>query len=178
MLNLDKQLLTKLYLDDELNPYEIAERLECNHKTIRSYLRKYKIPLRTASEYNFLAKQNYVKPDKLALQTSKSIAAHVAYLCEGWHTEKSNYVAFCNQDPVLIELVKWLLLEVYQAKTVVVYISAPTGADCSSYLSLYPHARIQIDDSRKNPILRLRSGGKMLVRDLVQNAYCILNSLS
>ena len=63
MLNLDREQLRSLYWDKEMNPYQIAEQLGCNHKTVRSYLKKHEIPLRTASEYNFLAKRNYFQTD-------------------------------------------------------------------------------------------------------------------
>lgn len=178
MLNLDRELLRSLYWDKELNPYQIAEQLSCNHKTVRSYLKKYEIPLRSASEYNFLARRNYIRPKAEAVMFPKSIAAHVAYLCEGWHTEKSNCVYFCNQDTQLINLIIWLLEEVYQANTVRVIICYSEGADISAYQNIYPEARLQVDNSRKNPIVRVRAGGKMLVRDLVQNCYSVLGSLS
>lgn len=178
MLNLKPEVLKNLYLKKEMTPYEIAKALKCNHKTVRSYLKKYKIPLRIASEYNFLAKQNYIKPPKEKLMEAKSIAAHVAYLCEGWHTEKSNHVSFCNQDTQLIDLIIWMLKEVYKVKTLQVVISYSEGSDISSLTEIYPEARLSIDGTRKNPIVRVRSGGKMLVRDLVQNCYMILNSLS
>lgn len=178
MLNLNKDELKQLYWDKEMNPYQIAEHYGCNHKTVRSYLKKYEIPLRTANEYNFLAQRNYQTPSEDSLFSPKSIAAHIAYLCEGWHTEKSNHVSFCNQDTQLIDLVVWLLKEVYKARSIRIVISYPAGSDIAMYQEIYPDANLQIDSSRKNPIIRLYSGGKMMVRDLVQNCYSILNSLS
>lgn len=44
------ELLTELYINQELNPYEIAEKFNCEHKTVRSYLKKCAIKLRTRSD--------------------------------------------------------------------------------------------------------------------------------
>lgn len=173
--NISKQVLFRMYIKEEKNPYEIGKELGCNHKTIRSYLRQHNIPLRTPSEYNFLSHKNYEAPTKTKLLSKKSVAAHIAYICEGWHTEKSTEVNFSNQDPALIDLVKWCIEDVYKAKTRIV-IAAENKDQCNDFFAIYPDAKFARDKSRKNPIIRLRSGGKMLVRDLVQNAYQILSS--
>jgi hypothetical protein len=175
---ISREFLYQRYVLDKKNPYEIAEEISVNHKTVRSYLKKHNIPLRSASEYNFLAHKNYEKPSDEELFSALSIAAHTAYLCEGWHTEKSNYVSFCNQDPQLINLITKCLKDIYKAKSIKIIICGPTKESCFEFLKIYPEARIQIDKSRKNPIIRIRSGGKMLVRDLIQNSYRILESLS
>lgn len=172
-----KQLLKKKYINENKNPYQIAEELSCNHKTVRSYLRKFNIPLRTASEYNFLAHKNFTSPNKTKLLSKKSIAAHIAYICEGWHTDKSNQISFSNQDTSLIDLVDWCLREIYQVKNTRIIILANTKEQCSHFFQIYPDAKFIRDESRKNPIVRLHSGGKMLVRDVVQNAYKILSLL-
>jgi hypothetical protein len=175
---INKEVLEDLYLTQELNPYQIGQLLACNHKTIRSYLRKYHIPMRSASEYNFLARKNYISPTDDLLLTPLSIAAHTAYLCEGWHTDKTNHVYFCNQDPTLIDLIKQLLVQVYKVKTYRIEIAASNKDTATSFLDLYPQARFQLDHSRKNPIIKLISGGKMLSRDLVKNAYKLIHQLT
>lgn len=178
MKRFTKEQLHQLYIIEELNPYQIGKRLGADHKTIRAHLRKQSIQLRTASEYNFLAHKNYEKPTEELLMSPKSIAAHVAYLCEGWHTEKTSCVSFCNQDQQLIELVSWCLKNVYKAKTIRISVCGPTRAACATHFELYPDARFSTDTSRKNSIIRVNSGGKMLARDLVQNCYMILSSVS
>lgn len=49
-LNLEKDILYKYYIEDKLSPREIGELLNCTTKSVRNYLMKYKIPLRTMSE--------------------------------------------------------------------------------------------------------------------------------
>ena len=178
MKNLDPVVLEKMYLTDLMTPYDISTCLGVDHKTVRAYLRKYQIPLRTASEYNSLSHQCFIPPTEEALMSPRSIAAHIAYLCEGHHTTKAESVAFCNQDPQLFDLVCWLLRSVYQARTLSIAIYSASREQAQSYRRLYPSVPILIETSRKNPILRVRSGGRALVRDLVQNAYRILNMVS
>ena len=175
MKSLDKERLCELYLDQDLTPYQIGKILNCDHKTVRRYLKIHKIPLRTASEYNFLARKNYSSPRVDSLWTAKSAAAHIAYLCEGWHTEKTNQVYFCNTDPQLVQLIVWLLQEVYHVKRIR-YVLVTSGD--TSLLTEFPNAKVYIDPLRKTPIIRIFSGGKMLARDLIQNAYSLLRDMS
>ena len=175
---IDKEVLEELYLTQQLNPYQIGKLLSCNHKTVRAYLRKHSIPLRSASEYLYLACVSHVKPTSEALASARSYAAHVAYLCEGWHTDKTDYISFSNQDAQLIDLVVWLLVEVYQVKRYRLVIACSDREKCDSYFGLYPNARFQMDPSRKNPIVRVLAGGKTLARELIQNAYSLLTNLS
>jgi hypothetical protein len=174
MRNIDKERLTDLYLEQKLNPYEIAILFQCDHKTVRRYLKLYEIQLRSASEYNFLAHKNYIQPSVELLNSSKSIAAHIAYLCEGWHTEKTDHVYFCNTDSQLIQLIVWLLTKVYQVRNIRYEL---VTADDTSLLQVFPKAKVVIDKNRKTPIIRIKSGGKMLARDLIQNAYSFLKDL-
>lgn len=174
-----KEELFELYWTKKLNPYEIASHYGCNHKTIRAHLRRHQIELRSASEYNYLSRPTHIKPTFEALYTNKSVAAHVAYLCEGWHTSSSTSFYFCNQDPALIDLILWLLNDLYRYhKSPRLVIATPIPERANSFLELYPTAGIQVDKERKNPILKIHAGGKHLVRDVVQNAYSLLQSLA
>jgi DNA-binding CsgD family transcriptional regulator len=174
---MNKEILEKLYILENKNPYEIAEILDLNHKTVRSYLRKFDIKLRTASEYNFLAKKNYSLPSEEDLYSGLSIAAHTAYLCEGWHTSKTNYIYFCNQDPNLINIVSKCLKQLYKVSNISITICGNNKDSCLNFLNIYPGSKFSIDLNRKNPIIRIKSGGKMLARDFISNAYKLLNSL-
>ncbi len=178
MKELDKKQLEDLYLVDHKNPYEIGSLLNCNHKTIRKYLRLYNIPLRNASEYNYICRKSHIDPDRSLLFTPLSISAHIAYLCEGWHTNKSSHFYFCNTDPNLIDIIIKLLNDIYEVKTMRIQILSNNIDDASLLLQLYPQAKLYIDQQRKTPIVRVLSGGKNLVRDVVKNAYIILSSLS
>ena len=49
-LNLDKDALYDYYINKELSPREIGEIFNCTTKSVRNYLIKYDIPLRSMSE--------------------------------------------------------------------------------------------------------------------------------
>lgn len=177
MKNFNKEILVELYENQKLNPYEIGNILNANHKTIRRYIKLYGIQMRTANEYNYLPKASHFKPLKETLFSPLSIGAHTAYLCEGWHTEKSASFYFCNTDPALIDMQIRFLKEVYRVKAMRLVIYAKSIEQAKHLKLLYPEAKFYLDESRKTPIVRLYSGGKTLVRDIVQNAYIILNNL-
>jgi hypothetical protein len=177
MKSLEPEVLRQLYIVEQQSIYAVSQQLECNHKTVRAYLIKHGIPLRTASEYNYLPRSTHVEPSIESCFTPKAVAAHVAYLCEGWHTPKTNMVQFVNQDPQLIDLVAWLLKEVYQVKRVRIVVAAATKEQAEAFLTLYPEARYAKDPSRKNPIIQVKAGGWKLARNLIENAYSVLRSL-
>lgn len=174
MLNIPQALLEQMYLEQQLNPYEISSTLKCDHKTVRRYLKLYNIPLRNASEYNYISHKSHINPTKEQLLSKKSIAAHTAYLCEGWHTPKTNVLFFCNTDTLLCDLIIWCLINLYKVKTIRYRILARTKDDAAPLQNLYPDAKFSIDSARKTPLLRIYSGGKTLARDFVKNAYDIL----
>jgi hypothetical protein len=178
MKNLSKKILVELYTVKKLTPYKIGEILGCNHKTIRAYLKNYDIPIRTAPEYNYLPRVSHQNPNGSSLMSHKSIAGHIAFLCEGWHTNKTNVFSFCNQDPNLVNLIIEVLSTIYKVKTIRIVIAGPTKDSCRTFLNLYKDAKVVIDPERKNPIIRVYSGGKTLARDFIKNAYDILSSLS
>ena len=172
MKSFSREQLLSLYLDQEMNPYQIGELLHCDHKTVRRYLKLLEIPLRTASQYNFLARKNYISPSRELLYSAKSFAAHTAYLCEGWHTKKTNQVHFSNTDPQLIQLCVWMLEAVYQVRKI--RYNLFTSKD-TTLLNEFPEARVYFETSRKTPIIRVLSGGKTLARELIDNAYLLLD---
>jgi predicted transcriptional regulator len=160
MKNTSKEFLQKHYLQQKLTPYKIAELLGVNHKTVRSYLKKYRIPMRTASEHNFLARKSHTSPDNKKLQSKLSVAGHSAFLCEGWHTEKTNAFYFCNTDPALVLLVFNMLIKIYQVKRIAVQIMAKEKTSTEKLFDIFPEASFVKEKDRKNPIVRLRCGGK------------------
>lgn len=170
--------LFDLYVTQQKTPYEIGAILGCEHKTVRKYLKEFGVPLRSPSEYNFLAKKSHTSPTQERVFEAKSMAAHVSYLCEGWHTSKTDSFYFCNQDANLIDLNIWMLTEVYQVKRYRLSVAAASEEAALEDLSLYSDASFNLDSSRKNPIFRLRSGGRVLAREVIENAYLILRSFS
>lgn len=175
--DLTRNILYNLYIEERKTPYEIARHFNCDHKTVRKYLKTHDIPLRTASEYNYVARCSHINPSPELLLSPLSIAAHIAYLCEGWHTEKTSNFNFSNTDPNLIDIEIRCLQEIYQAKTIRITITSPDKQSAGNFTRFYPNAKLYIDKSRKNPIIRLFSGGKTLARDFIKNAYAILHSL-
>lgn len=177
MKNLSKSVLINLYHTKKLNPYEIGKILECDHKTVRRYLKLHNIKTRSASEYNFLPRISHKNPKKRDYTTKKSVAAHIAYLCEGWHTNKSTSFYFCNTDPNLCDLILWCLKNVYKVDNIRIRVLAKSEEHAKHLLRLYPDSKFTLDKERKTPITRIHAGGRALVRDFVQNAYEILASL-
>ena len=177
MKNISKDVLSEMYLTQKLNPYEISNILDCDHKTVRRYLKLHKIQLRTASEYNYLPRVSHTNPTKIEYMQPKSIAAHIAYLCEGWHTNKTNGLYFCNTDPNLNDLMLWCLKEIYNAKTIRLRIMAKSLESAKHLLTFYPNTPVSVELDRKTPILRIVSGGKTFARDFIKNAYDIIDSL-
>lgn len=176
--DITKELLEELYLEQLLNPYEIAEQLNCNHKTIRNRLKAYNITMRTASEYNYLPRKSHTSPTDEQLTTNLSTAGHIAYLCEGWHTRNATSFHFCNTEASLIDMMIRFLTEIYQVRTIRLQIISATEEEAEALQSLYPEAKVILEDGRVTPLVRLFSGGKNLVREVIENGYQLLGSLS
>lgn len=174
MRHFDKDQLYKLYVTDKLNPNQIGEILSCNHKTVRKYLRLFCIPLRTASEFNFLSKASHENPTKELLESQLSIVGHSLYMCEGWHTEKTNIICFVNTDPLLIDTFINFLNSIYKVKTIRISIYTKTIEEANILLRKYPNAKVRLDPDRNLPLIRIESGGNYLARELIQNCYHVI----
>jgi len=61
-LVLTQSFLEIEYLEKLKTPYVIADENGFNHKTVRSYLKKWGIKQRNASEYNSLKAKTYTEP--------------------------------------------------------------------------------------------------------------------
>ena len=178
MKNFNKELLESLYLNEKKTPHQIANHLNCDHKTVRKYLRMHGIPLRSASEYNYLAKVTHEPPSSSMLRTPVSLMAHAAYLCEGWHTETTTSLHFCNTDTLLLDLFLRCIRDVYRVKedSIRFSISARTAEDADILLQNYPRSRVYLEESRKTPIVRIVAGGKTLAAEFIKNAYNLIQS--
>ncbi|HNW88034.1 MAG TPA: helix-turn-helix domain-containing protein [Bacteroidales bacterium] len=177
-MKIDKNVLYELYTLQKLTPSKIARKFKCNHKTIRSWLKKYNIAMRSPAEYNYLARPTHISPTDLLLFSDISIAGHIAYLCEGWHTNKTTQLYFCNTDPILINLFCKMLFTIYSINHIRYIIISPTLELSTKFKTLYPSAKIYIEPLRKNPIIRIYAGGKTLAKEFINNAYKISSSLS
>ncbi len=180
--DITKDDLERLYHGDKLNPYQIADVFGCDHKTVRAYLKRHQIQTRSASEYTYLAKTTHADPTVEALYSRLSVAAHVAYICEGWHTEKTNNLYFCNQDTALIDVFVKCVEEVYAYRgkiaIEIAYNKSNKYEIVDHYKTIYAdrYVRESNDPTRKNPIIRVKVGGKNLARAFIDNAYTILRS--
>lgn len=171
-----KSVLEEYYLKQKLTPYKIAEILNVNHKTVRSYLKKHDIPLRGASEYNYLPRKSHESPNHQQLFTKLSVAGHSAFLCEGWHTEKTNAVYFCNTDPSLIFLIIRMLEKTYRVNKIRLQIVANNKSEAKPLYDIFPKSSFVREKGRKTPLVRLFCGGKNLAREVIENAYKVVTS--
>lgn len=187
MYNFTKNELDNLYTNLKMNPYEIAAKYNCNHKTIRAWLTKFEIKRREASEYNYLPRMTFAEPTNQQLFTPLSIAAHTMYICEGWHTEKTNCLMFVNQDTALIKTFTKCILETYRYASPIRYnikynkSCQPSCNKALDYESILQATDVKIfhcnDISRKNPIICTQIGGKNMARCFISNCYKILSSI-
>lgn len=172
-----KAQLQGLYWDEELNPYEIAERFGCDHKTIRAHLKKLGVKLRTSSEYNFLPKKNYEEPSNEELMTALSIKAHMAYLCEGSVNGKNEAFSFCNTNPKLIELQHQCLVKIYHVdeKGLRYWIQLTKGEEKDFFLKKYPKALFAVNDKLMCPLIQMAAGGRNLASLYISNAKNLMS---
>lgn len=175
MKKLDKSTLEILYVNQQKTPVEIGEYFQCDHKTVRKYLRLHRIPLRPASEYNYLARKTHESPTDAQLKTLVSIKGHIAYLCEGWHTEKTTCLNFCNTDPLLINVFVSCLQQIYKVGKYRSTICASSSEEAEPLFSLHPHSKLVLDKKRITPIVRINAGGVVLAREFIANAYYLLS---
>jgi hypothetical protein len=183
---IEKFILEDYYNIQKLNPYEIGKILNCDHKTVRAYMVKHGIKTRSASEYNYLPKKSHTSPTTNELYSPLSIADHIAYLCEGWHTSRTNRLNFTNQDSQLVKLFIECLRKIYKYSSPIgIFInynfmkneSFPT---VDRYKEIFSKEKVYLpnDSTRKNAILRVDVGGKNLAREFIANAYDILNKVN
>lgn len=183
MYKFTKNELYHLYHEKQLNPFQIGDIYGCNHKTIRSWLRKYEIPLRTASEYNFIGKKSYRDLPPELLLHPLSITAHTMYICEGWHSGNVNSLIFTNQDIVMCKLFSNAIKNLYQYSSPLRYnlqynkMCETSTQKAKEYELLLIGEKINVyhmnDSSRKNPIIKVQAGGKNFAKHFIDNAYKI-----
>ena len=182
-----EELYTK-YHEEHKSAFDIAEEYGCDHKTIRSWMKKLDIPVKSAEEYNYQCRVEYTSPSEEQLFEPLSIAAHMIYLCEGWHTNKTTSLSFCNQDTQLIDMFLTCVMHTYQYKNVPP-LSISYNFDCpislekaKEYENLYDNRKVRIqrhnDSQRKNPIMRIKVGGKRMSKEFVDNCYRITRELT
>lgn len=181
---IDLKLLQEL-VDNKLDIYEISETLNINHKTLRCFLKENNIVhnIKLIKEH----KLYYTVPLEEDLLSPLSILAHSIYLCEGWHTNKTNTLHFFNQDVQLIKIFCKCLKDIYHYKKAIpiIFVYNPNDVNSQNIVNqlilefndsnLY---KIQYasDSSRKNPIIRVKTGGHNLAKIFIENAYKILHS--
>lgn len=179
------KLLTELYINQELNPYEIAKRFNCNHKTVRFYLKKHNIPLRTRSEYNSLSHKTYAEPTLDLLKTPLSLILHSLYKCEGITSAKTYVLSFCNQDVNLIKQFCLGMQKIYRYESTILF-SIEYNFHCTNSVLIVEHYKTLLSDfpnstisycnrrERKNPIIRVSLGGRRLSELFFINMNSIL----
>ena len=190
MNNKIKQLITsdvleKYYVQQSLTPYEIAKLFSCNHKTIRTYLKKFNIPLRTQSEYNSLSHKTYTEPSQELLFSPLSLVLHSIYICEGGTSSGVKSLCFCNQDVQLITTFCKGIQKIYYYKSPL-NISLQYNFECNNSLQIINHYESILSTlknykivkkhrtERKNPIIYVNVGGNRLMELFLKNIEKVL----
>lgn len=177
----------KNLVDNNDTVYTISDKLNIDHKIIRSFLKLNNLPLHSIK--NTSNKKSFIEPNNDLLFSPLSILAHTIYLCEGWHTSKTNLLSFVNQDVQLIKTFCECLKTTYQYKTIISISLVYNHSDDKSIQKtqeLLTHFQnkenyviyLVNDSTRKNPIIRINAGGKNLAYLFIENAYKILHSTS
>lgn len=177
--------LIKSLLDNGLDIYDISTHLNIDHKILRYFMKLNQL----SHSVKFIEQKKtfYKEPTEDLLFSSLSILAHSIYLCEGWHTNKTNTLHFFNQDIQLIKVFCKCLLEVYSYQKVLPIILVYNYSDKKSkdlvqkiILEFQDSSKYKIqycnDSTRNNPIIRVKTGGINLSTLFIENAYKILHS--
>ena len=185
-MNITKDYMFEEYYINNLNLFEIAQKTACDYKIIRGYMNLFEIPIKEQKTLNLLFHKSYNEPNLASLLQSNSIIAHSIYLCEGWHTEKTNQLIFTNQNVNLIFKFTNCLFHIYDYNKPV-FIEICYNFTCEKSLiqaieykkyfennKLY-NVYMNNDSTRKNAILRVKAGGNNLSNLFIHNAYKILN---
>lgn len=186
-MNITYEKLLKLSIEFKNDIYQIANFLNIDHKLIRAYLENYNIKLNVTSysKHN----KSYIEPSRKLLLLPLSISAHTNYLCEGWHTEKTDQLKFYNQDEKLISSFIKCVHKIYQYdKSVIVNIIYNKDCEKSKNKVFYYENYFQdtnlynihysSDPTRLNPIILAKGGGKNFAKLFIENAYEILNEIN
>lgn len=181
----DKAVLEKLYLIEQKNPVEIAAIFKCDHKTIRKNLKDFDIPLRSASQYNALARKTYTEPDEKLLFSKTSLILHSIYKCEGITAKSATNLSFINQDPNLIKAFYDGMIKVYKYESEMT-LSFLYNFECEESLRTVGFYNLIFNDlkirhantpTNKNPIIRIQVGGKHLHKLFIKNTATIFDSI-
>lgn len=171
----------------DLDIYTLSENLDINHKIIRSFLNENKLQCSLRKKTRSI--DTYTSPSEEVLLSPLSIITHQIYLCEGWHTNKTDTLSFFNQDIHLIKIFCQCLIDVYNYKNIIPISFVYNKNDVNSNLMVdqlmknFTNPNIYNiyfthDSTRKNPIIKVKTGGKNLAFLFIENAYKILHSTS
>lgn len=169
--------------------YSLAEKIGYEHKLIRFYLEHYNINYKHLETVQILKNKSFSIPTIEDLFNKGSILAHNLYLCEGWHTKKTNTLFFTNRNEKLIEIFSECLFNTYHYdKPIMLEINL--NNNCSFSLEQKKHYEnffsnnekynifFTNSNERKNAIIRAKAGGKNLARLFIENAYKILSEIN
>jgi len=117
-MNLPIEKVKNLYYKKGLSAREVGERLDVPVWQVIRFMKKYKLPRRTAAEtsrLNFIRspKSFKIKSSLTEKEESLKIAGLMLYWAEGVKIGR-NTVDFANSDPAMIKLFLRLLREIYQ----------------------------------------------------------------
>lgn len=181
-----KEILLNL-IKNNYDIYELSDYFKIDHKKIRSLLILYEIKLPNNKYTHHL--HSYIEPNNDELFSKSSIVSHSLYLCEGWHTEKTNHLSFANQNIELVKIFCNCIFNIYKYNKPILITIFYNFNDLESvqkaelYLKEFNdstkyNVKICQDQNRKNPIIRTRIGGKNFARLFIENGYKILNQVN
>lgn len=183
---ISKQTLENLHLNENKSIYEIANILNSEHKIIRSYFNYYNIPYQFYKTDNDNFYKSYITPKEKSLLSKTSILAHSLYLCEGWHTQHTNYLSFVNTEIELVKIFVNCIHNIYQYNKPILleivynFKCQESQIQCEKIINIFNDSQkykfiLHNDKDRKRTIIRTRCGGKNFARLFIDNAYYILS---
>lgn len=160
---------TKLYCEQSLPLSVVSTMMALDEREVVKLLRIRGIQLRPNFSLNEkMAHENWPTDDEL--QSHLSLVLHTAYMCEGWHTEKTHELCFTNTDPLLIDIFIKGMINIYKAERISLVVLGNSKSSCFELQNRYPNAKWICDPMRNKPILRVKVKGKILAVRFIDNA--------
>lgn len=162
-----------MYCDGNMSLKNVADHLDLKVSEVSKSLRMQGVQRRP--ELSAKEKNPHTKwPTEAQLQSPLSLSLHTFYMCEGWHTEKTHRLMFCNTDERLVDLFMKGMKEIYSVEEMAIAVVGASMQSCSSLLERYPIATFNKDGARNKPIVRVTISGRLLVETFIANADRII----
>ena len=131
-------------IQNDLDIYQISNKSNIEHKILRSFLNSFKLSCKFKHNTNY--KKNFITPNDDNLFSPLSIIAHNLYLCEGWHTNKTNRLYFFNQDIKIIKIFCQCLTKIYNYSNIIPIFITYNKNDLQS-INTVEHLKKEFNDN-------------------------------